>query len=178
RELLIGLILGFMVLVFIQIAAFAGQLIAMQMGLGFAMMMDPVNGVNTVTIGQLYIMLFTLLYLAVDGHLITLSLMIESFNSIPMDAAVFDAKLFDKSFTIMSWMFKNALKIALPAIIALYIVNFSFGVMSRAAQQLQIFSIGFPFTLIYGMVILWISLGVLLPQFETVFDELLSFMYV
>lgn len=178
RELLIGLMLGFMVLVFIQIATFAGQLIAMQMGLGFAMMMDPVNGVNTVTVGQLYIMLFTLLYLSFDGHLITLSLMIESFNSIPMDAAVFNAKLFEKSFTILSWMFKNALKIALPAIIALYIVNFAFGVMSRAAQQLQIFSIGFPFTIIYGMVILWISLGVLLPQFETVFDELLSFMYI
>lgn len=178
RELLIGLMLGFMVLVFIQIAALAGQLIAMQMGLGFAMMMDPVNGVNTVTVGQLYLMLFSLLYLSMDGHLITLSLMIESFKSIPMDSATLDLKLFDHIFNALSWMFKNALKIALPAIVALYIVNFAFGVMSRAAQQLQIFSIGFPFTIIYGMVILWITLGVLLPQFESIFDELITLLYV
>lgn len=178
RELLIGLMLGFMVLVFIQVAALAGQLIAMQMGLGFAMMMDPVNGVNTVSVGQLYLMLFSLLYLSMDGHLITLSLMIESFKSLPMDSVNLDLKLFDQVLNTLSWMFKSALKIALPAIVALYIVNFAFGVMSRAAQQLQIFSIGFPFTIIYGMVILWITLGVLLPQFESIFDELVTLMYV
>lgn len=57
---------------------------------------------------------------------------------------------------------------------ALYIVNFTFGVMSRAAQQLQVFSIGFPFTLIYGLVIIWIVIGILLPQFESIFESLLQ----
>jgi flagellar biosynthetic protein FliR len=177
-ELLIGIVLGFMVLAFIQIAAVAGQLIAMQMGMGFAMMMDPVNGVNTVTIGQLYIMVFTLLYLTVDGHLITMAIMLDSFKTIPIDRTGFDLAILEHATQVLSWMFKNAVKIALPAIIALYVVNFAFGVMSRAAQQLQIFSIGFPFTIIYGMVIIWITLGILLPQFDAIFSELLDLMYL
>ena len=174
KQIVIGVGMGFMVQIFIQLAALAGQIMAMQMGLGFAMMMDPSNGVNTVTIGQLYLMLFTLLYLAVDGHLVTMSIMIESFNTFPLTQTSFDVGMFRYITEMASWMFVNALKIALPAIMALYIVNFTFGVMSRAAQQLQVFSIGFPFTLIYGLVIIWIVIGILLPQFESIFESLLQ----
>ena len=177
NQVVIGIGLGFFVMVFIQIAALAGQIMAMQMGLGFAMMMDPVNGVNTVSIGQLYLMLFTMLYLAVDGHLITMAIMIESFDTLPLNQGAFDVGFFRYVTGISSWMFASALKIALPAIMALYIVNFTFGVMSRAAQQLQIFSIGFPFTIIYGIVVVWIVLGVLLPQFEQLFLEVQEMMH-
>ena len=177
KQIAIGVALGFFVMVFIQVAALAGQIMAMQMGLGFAMMMDPVNGVNTVSIGQLYLMLFTMLYLAVDGHLITMAIMIESFTTIPLHQQVLDVGFFRYVTGISSWMFSSALKIALPAIMALYIVNFTFGVMSRAAQQLQIFSIGFPFTIIYGIVVVWIVLGVLLPQFNLLFSELQEMMH-
>ncbi|MBL4607961.1 MAG: flagellar biosynthetic protein FliR [Pseudomonadales bacterium] len=177
NQLIIGIGLGFLVMVFIQVAALAGQIMAMQMGLGFAMMMDPVNGVNTVSIGQLYLMLFTMLYLAVDGHLITLAIMIESFNTLPLSLSGLDVGFYRYITTSSSWMFKSALKIALPAIIALYVVNFTFGVMSRAAQQLQVFSIGFPFTIIYGLVVVWIVQGVLLPQFNQLFSELQEMMH-
>ena len=177
NQIIIGVGLGFLVMVFIQVAALAGQIMAMQMGLGFAMMMDPVNGVNTVSIGQLYLMLFTLLYLAVDGHLITMAIMIESFNTLPLHRLDLDVGFYRYITEIATWMFKSALKIALPAIMALYIVNFTFGVMSRAAQQLQVFSIGFPFTIIYGLVVVWVVLGVLLPQFNQIFLELQEWMH-
>lgn len=177
NQIIIGVGLGFLVTVFIQVAALAGQIMAMQMGLGFAMMMDPVNGVNTVSIGQLYLMLFTLLYLAVDGHLITMAIMIESFNTLPLHRLELDVGFYRYITEIASWMFRSALKIALPAIMALYIVNFTFGVMSRAAQQLQVFSIGFPFTIIYGLVVVWVVLGVLLPQFNQIFLELQEWMH-
>jgi flagellar biosynthetic protein FliR len=177
KQIIIGVGLGFLVMVFIQVAALAGQIMAMQMGLGFAMMMDPVNGVNTVSIGQLYLMLFTMLYLAVDGHLITMAIMIESFNTLPLHRLELDVGFYRYITESATWMFKSALKIALPAIMALYIVNFTFGVMSRAAQQLQVFSIGFPFTIIYGLVVVWIVLGILLPQFNQIFSELQELMH-
>ena len=63
-------------------------------------------------------------------------------------------------------MFSSALLIALPAITAILIINFSFGVMTRSAPQLNIFSLGFPFTLMFGLLIIWFTFSNFMPQFE------------
>ena len=65
-----------------------------------------------------------------------------------------------------SWMLSSALLLALPAVTAILIVNFAFGIMTRAAPQLNIFSLGFPFTLMFGLFILWVSLSGFLPQYQ------------
>ena len=63
-------------------------------------------------------------------------------------------------------MMASALLLALPAVTALLIVNFAFGVMTRSAPQLNIFSLGFPFTLVFGVFILWVALSGFLPQYQ------------
>ena len=69
-----------------------------------------------------------------------------------------------------------AILIGLPAITALLIVNISFGVMMRAAPQLNIFSIGFPLTLVFGLFILWVLLGNVLAQYQELAAEALIYL--
>ena len=69
QQLLIGAALGFFLQLVFQIMVLAGQMIAMQMGLGFASMMDPTNGVNVTVVSSFYLMFVTVLFVAFDGHL-------------------------------------------------------------------------------------------------------------
>ena len=73
--------------------------------------------------------------------------------------------------TAGSWMFASALFVALPAVAAILVVNFAFGVMTRAAPQMNIISIGFPFTMMIGLFVMWVSLSGFLPQYERLVSE-------
>jgi len=174
QQLLIGFGMAFLLQMFIQIFVVAGQMMAMQMGLGFASLVDPVNGVSVAVLSQFYLMLVMLLFLAMNGHLVVFEVLAESFITIPVAAVAFDVQLFSLLASWISWMFASAVIIALPAVTATLIVNFAFGIMNRAAPQLNVFSLGFPFTMIFGLVIVFISLSGFLPQFQNLSGEALQ----
>ena len=150
-----------------QVHVMAGQIIAMQMGLGFASMNDPSMGISVAVVAQVFTMLVTLLFLAMNGHLVVLEVLVESFNTLPIGETL-AATDFEALVYRFSWVMASAILIGLPAIAALLIVNLSFGVMMRAAPQLNIFSIGFPLTLIFGLFILWVLLSNVLGQYQEV----------
>src|SRR5690606_4151247 len=83
EQVLIGAMFGFVLQLLFQLFTVAGQIIAMQMGLGFASMVDPANGVSVPVLGQFLLMLVTLLFLAINGHLVALEILAESFVSLP-----------------------------------------------------------------------------------------------
>jgi flagellar biosynthetic protein FliR len=173
QQILIGTALGFTLHILFQVYSVGGQLIANQMGLGFASMTDPANGVSVVVLGQFYLMLTTLLFFALDGHLIVFSVLLQSFEVIPTTALSLEAvHLMDIALS-GAWMFSGALLMSLPAVTALLVVNMAFGIMTKAAPQLNIFAIGFPLTMTLGLVITWLSLSGFLGQFETVADHAL-----
>lgn len=173
-QVLIGTGMGFMVLVLFQLFVVAGQAISMQMGLGFASMMDPANGVSVAVLSQFYLMLVTLLFLAMNGHLVMIEVLVESFRSIPIGLQGYSMEGLSQLFSLLSWMFVGALLIALPAVTALLVVNLSFGVMTRAAPQMNIFSLGFPFSVVFGLVVVWISMSGVLPQFQNLTEEMFA----
>jgi len=166
QQVLIGALLGFLLQVFFHVFVLAGQMIAMQMGLGFASMVDPTNGVSVAVVSQFYVVLVTLLFLVMNGHLVAVEVMVESFRYLPIAGPFFSGSAVYGLAVAGSWMFASALLLALPAVTAILIVNFAFGVMTRAAPQLNIFSLGFPFTLVFGIFILWAALAGFLPQYQ------------
>lgn len=176
EQLLIGVALGFFVQVFFHIFVLAGQMVAMQMGLGFASMVDPTNGVSVAVVSQFYVILVTMLFLAFNGHLVAIEIMVKGFDYLPIGDTLADQNFFWLIAKAGGWLFSSATLLALPAITAILIVNFAFGVMTRAAPQLNIFSLGFPFTLLFGVFIIWIALSGFLPQYqqlsEVVFQRL------
>lgn len=171
QQLLTGFALGFLVQVLFQLFIVGGQFVAMQNGLGFSSMIDPTNGLSVTAVSQIYLMTVNLVFFAVDGHLALIRLIVESFSSLPVGTNGISP---DNLYAIAlqgSWMLENAVLLALPAVIALLIVNVAFGVMSRVASQLNIMSIGFPMNMVTGALILWLTLSSIVPLFERTMEE-------
>ena len=174
QEVLIGLVLGFCMQVVLHVFLLAGQFMAMKMGLGFSAMNDPSSGVSVTILSQFYLLLSTLLFLSTNGHLVVLQLMIDSFTTFPIGGGGMNSAHFSTIVDMGSWMFSAALLITLPLFTSLMIVNMSFGVMSRSAPQLNVFTVGFPITLIFGFILMWFTLANFLPVYFEVMEEGIS----
>ena len=176
EQVLIGVGLGFALTALFQLFVIAGQMIAMQMGLGFASMMDPAHGVNVPVLSQIYTITVTLLYLAVNGHLVAFEVFLESFRTLPIGMGALGPDGWWALAHRISWMFAAAMLLALPAVTAVFIVNISFGVMTRAAPQMNIFALGFPIGLIFGLFAIWVLQANFLPHFMYYTEETFAFM--
>lgn len=172
EQILIGAAMGFMLQLLFQIHVVAGQIIAMQMGLGFASMNDPAMGISVAVVSQIFTMLVTLLFLAMNGHLVAIEVLAESFVTLPIGQTLAAVDFYTLVLRF-SWVMAAALLIGLPAVTALLIVNLSFGVMMRAAPQLNVFSIGFPLTLCMGLFIIWVLLGNMVQSYQVLLGEAL-----
>ena len=170
REIVIGALMGFTLQVVFHVFVLSGQFIAMKMGLGFAMMNDPTNGVQTTVISQFFLILTTVTFITVNGHLYMISMIVQSFTSLPIGSIGVDPGKFMLLVNLGSWMFVAALVFSLPVLTSLLFINIAFGVMSRAAPQLNIFAVGFPFTLVCGLALIWVGLNNYTPYFENVVD--------
>lgn len=171
QQVLIGVAMGFVSLMLMQVFVLTGQIIGMQTSLGFASMVDPSSGQQTPVVGNFFLVLTTLIFLSVDGHLIMLRMLIASFNTIPVSTSGMSLGSYRQIAEWGSYMFGAALTMSLSAIIALLIINLSFGVMTRAAPQLNIFAIGFPVTMIGGLIILWLTLDQIMGHFGEVWQS-------
>ena len=165
QEVLIGAAMGFVVQMVFDALVIGGQTVAMTMGLGFAMLVDPQRGVSVPVLSQFLIVLGILIFLALDAHLLLLQLLVDSFRWVSVGQGIAG----DGYWALLNWgsgMFNGALTIALPAVVALLVVNFAFGVMSRAAPTLNLFAVGFPAALLLGFLILWLNTPNLLPGLQ------------
>jgi flagellar biosynthetic protein FliR len=166
REILIGISLGFMLQLLFAAVATAGEVIALSMGLAFASVVDPERGISVPVVSQYFVVFSTLLFLALDGHLALLMLLFESFELLPPAASGLAGAGFLEIAGWVSRMFEAAILVALPAAAALLVAAISMGLIARSAPQLNIFAVGFPMTLLLGLVALTLSLPMLVPQFE------------
>ena len=154
REIAVGLAMGFVMQVVFGAVVVAGHSIAMSMGLGFAMSVDPQNGVQVPVVSQLKVVLATLLFLAIDGHLMLLAAVADSFAVLPVASSAPPAAVVATG----SQLFASALLLGLPTLTAILIINVAFGVITRAAPQLNIFAVGFPVTIIAGFLFMMLAL--------------------
>lgn len=175
QQVLIGVALAFVFQIVFQLFVLAGQYIAMKLGLGFASMNDPSSGVSVTIVSQFYLMATTLLFLSFNGHLALIQIMVDSFTILPIGTEGVSAMNFYRIVELGGWMFGGALTISLPVLTALLVVNIAFGVMSRSAPQMNIFAVGFPVTLLFGLMIMWVGFPAFLTSFEAFIDEGLSF---
>jgi flagellar biosynthetic protein FliR len=158
QQLLIGAAIGFVLQLVFDAMALAGQLLANGMGLGFAFNIDPLRGVSTPALGQLFIVLGTLLFLSMNGHLALLQLLADSFRLVPVEGGGLDLADWRRLSDWGGSLFAGAVRIALPGMTALIVVNLAFGIVSRAAPSLNLFAVGLPVTLVVGLVIVMLSL--------------------
>ena len=165
HQVMIGLAMGFILQLVFAALAIAGESVALSMGLGFASMVDPQNGIQVPIVSSYYVIVATLLFLVLNGHLALIGVLADSFYSLPVGI---DGVARESLWHLGQWgsrMFMGALLIALPALTSMLLVNLAFGVITRAAPQLNIFAVGFPVTLLLGFVVLMLSVPSLTPRF-------------
>jgi len=170
QQVLIGVALGFCMQVVFDAVTLGGQVLANSMGLSFAYNMDPQHGAQTPVVGQFYSVLVTLTFLALNGHLRLIEILVDGFRTLPVGTTGLGP---DALWTIVNWgstLFAGALSIALPGVTALIIVNLAFGVMSRAAPTLNLLAVGLPVSLVFGLGIVLLGL----PTVQSGFVKLLQ----
>ncbi len=172
QQVLIGVSLGFFMQLVFHTLVLAGQMIAMQMGLGFASMVDPSNGISVAVVSTFYLLFITILFVSLNGHLTLLQVIATSFYSLPINTEFsFVGTSLLAIVESISWIFSSSMVIALPALTALLITNFAFGIMTRAAPQLNIFALGFPVSLLFGIFLIWLTLPAITDAARNLFDE-------
>ena len=154
NQVLIGIAMGFLMTMGFSVIIMAGENVAFKMGLGFATMANPQSGVSVPIVSQFLLIIATLLFLSLGGHLILLEILAQSFKTLPIGAIGLTREHF---WLILEWgteMFAGAVILSIPAIMILTMINLALGIMTRAAPTLNIFSVGFPLTLLSGLVII------------------------
>lgn len=158
EQILIGLLMGTVLRLVFAAIDLAGELIGLQMGLSFAVFYDPNSSGQTPVVTEFLSLLATLTFLAMDGHLVILSALAESFTLLPVSTHPFALKGIGGLLAWAGTLFSAGVMLSLPLIAALLIANLALGVLTRMAPTLNLFAVGFPVTLTAGFVALMLSL--------------------
>lgn len=169
-ELIIGLGGGLLLTILFGAGALAGDRIASTAGLGFAAQMDPVMGGQTPVVSQIFSLFLLAIFLSADGHLVAIRIMIESYQILPIGGGVDMTQLVDNGLRAASQMFVMGVSLMLPVVAVLLIVNIVIGVITRSAPQMNIFSFGFPLTMLTAISLLFLGAPTLAMGLQTVVD--------
>ncbi|WP_340617495.1 flagellar biosynthetic protein FliR [Xenorhabdus entomophaga] len=172
QQILIGMALGLTIQIAFAVVRHAGEVLGLQMGLSFATFFDPTGGPNMPILARILNMLMMLLFLAFDGHLWLLSILADTFYSIPIQSTQLNPKGFLLLAQSASLIFVNGMMLALPMITLLLVLNLSLGMLNRMTPQLSVFVVGFPLTLTVGIFTLSLLFPTLVPFTERLFGEM------
>ena len=168
QQILAGVAIGFTMRLIFTAVEMCGELVGMQMGLGFASFYDPLNASFTPVVAQFLGVIGMLAFLGMDGHLYMLEALAGSFHTFPISSSAPHAVALH---TLAAWggnIFAYALQLSMPVIGALLITNLALAILTRSAPQLNIFQIGFPITLAVGFAVLALSI----PYFAPLLDQI------
>lgn len=160
-EVIAGLALGFALQIGYAAAFIAGETIANAMGLGFSSMVDPLTGSSTAVVGQFLSLVATFLLLVMDGHLMLIRFVIDSYVALPPGGGLMPAGAFESIAAFGSAMFSAGATIALPVTFTLILVQLVMAMLARTAPSLNLFAVGMPAALLAGLVLLAIGAPVM-----------------
>ena len=168
-----GVTLGLIMQIPFQAFITGGQIMAYQMGLGFAMVVDPITGVNTPSLSQFYFLLMAFTFLHFDIHLALMRLIIESFE-VHYAQALFDPQNMKTLARHFAEIFDFGLQIALSTVFVMLITNMALALMTKAAPAINIFSIGFPLMIVTGVALTYLTFFSIAPQAVDILDKTLE----
>lgn len=174
QQLLVGLALGFAARIVFAAIEFAGEIVGLQMGLNFAGFFDPASGGQTTATSRFLGVAVSWLFVVMNGHLLLVAAVVQSFHAFPVGGEPF---AFLRAAQPQVWgaeVFRLGLAIALPIVAMLMFVNLVLGVVSRVAQQMNIFSIGFPITLGVGLAGMFFTLPLMSAPFTAALERMLE----
>ena len=173
-EIAVGLTAGLTLTIWFAAMLMAGEKIASSSGLGFAAQVDPTTGANTPVVSQILYLFLLVIFISVDGHLLAIATMMESYRILPLGSPVAPDVLIAAGIGAAGSMFLAAAIIMLPIAMVLLMINVVVGIISRSAPTLNLFSFGFPITLISVFFLLYVSVGTFGASSQGLIDSALS----
>ena len=170
-EIAVGLTAGLILTIWFSAVLLAGEKIASSAGLGYAAQVDPATGGQTPVVSQILYLFLLVVFLSVDGHLLAIGTMMESYRILPVGAPVASEALIASGIAAASSMFLAATIIMLPITTVLLMINVAIGIITRSAPQLNLFSFGFPISLLGVFFVLYISTDSLGFAFADLIDK-------
>lgn len=172
REFTVGIAIGLLLRMAFEAGQLAGELVSQGMGLSFATMADPLSGASSPVLSQWFFLVFALLFFVFDGHLALVGLLADSYTGLPIGAALPDPHaLLAAVPAFFGVCLRAGVLLALPIMMALLSVNIAFGVLSRAAAQLNPMAIGLPVSLLTGLFLLMLLMRNLQAPVQALFDQ-------
>ena len=171
QQMIIGFAMGFALRLVFSAIDLAGMMISTQMGLGFATAYDPQTTSQTPVVAELIGMLALLMFMAIDGHLMVISTLVQSFTFLPIRLLAISEASWLNIANAGGIVFSAGVMLALPAVTALLITNVALGVLGRVAPQLNLIVIGFPVTILLGFVALYVGMSYLAAPLQQLFEH-------
>ena len=175
REVGIGLAIGFVARMIFAAFELAGEIVGLQMGLSFAGFFDPSAG-QANAIGRVVNNFAMLTFVTMNGPLVLIAAVVQSFRVFPVASAQFDWGRFDP-IGLGTELFATGLSIALPFVVLLLFVNAVLGVISRVAPQLNVFAIGFPVTIGAGLALFALAFPLLDAPLGRAMERLIAALF-
>jgi len=172
-NIIFGLAMGFSLHIVFQTVVIAMQALSMQLGLGFASMVDPANGVSVPVLGQFFVIFFTFLFVSTGAHLALLQVLLNSFDWFSIASTAIPEVTPGRILEWGSKMFQDAAILVVGLMSIMLVVNICFGLVARFAPQINIFSLGFPVMVVMGLILIWLSMGYITDRFVVMIDEAL-----
>jgi len=170
-EFVTGYLIGFSAYVVFSILSLAGQFIDMQIGFSMVNVFDPMSQIQLTITGNLYYYILMMITIVTNAYHFFIRAMVDSFRAIPLGGMVLSPGLYDAIIRYMVTFFDVALRIASPIFFVMLITNVVLGVLARAVPQLNMFVIGFPIKILFGLITIYI----MLTSFKVVSDNLIEF---
>ena len=172
REFAIGMAIGMMLRLAFEAGRLAGEMVSQGMGLAFATLADPLSGASSQVLSQWFYLVFALLFFTLDAHLALVRVLADSYHALPIGAPLADLPAFVSAVPLFfSSVLKAGVLLALPVSIALLAVNLAFGVLARAAAQLNPMALGLPVALLTGLVLMAVLARGLQGPVEALFEQ-------
>ncbi len=171
KEIAIGLTGGLILPIRFSAAALAVEKVATSCGLGYAMQVDPSSGTSSPVISQIFNLFLIVIFVSIDGHLLVLRTLMDSYELIPIGANLNFGIMVANGITAAGSMFLAATIIMLPIAGLTLMINITIGIITRSAPTLNLFSFGFPITMIAAFIILYFSTNSLAFSFSDLIRE-------
>lgn len=169
RELLIGLLLGTVSGLVLVAAELAGELLDLEVGFSMVNLIDPVSANPSPLVGTFYQILALLAFLAADAHHAMLSAFAQSYRFIPAGAGGLADGLQPLVVRLFAGMFLSGLRLALPVLGALFLVNVAVGLLAKTVPQMNLFVVGMPLKIGAGLALMAVGLPLFVAVVERFF---------
>lgn len=174
EQVAFGLLLGLGLQMVFAVYTLVGGVVATPMGLSMAQVNDPVNAVSSSPIlYQVYFALLVFLFFTIDGHLITASILYQSFIHWPIGSGLH----YDGFATVLqafAWVLSAAALIGAPVVFCMMLVQFCFGLLNRISPAMNLFSLGFPIAITSGLLLIYFTLPNIAESYLHLTRELLD----